>query len=50
MISKNAEALRFYERHGLLPFTVSFLGRIRSALEQPDHDEHDQRDADAAPR
>ena len=29
VISKNAEALRFYERHGLLPFTVSFMGRVR---------------------
>jgi ribosomal protein S18 acetylase RimI-like enzyme len=28
VISKNAAALRFYERHGLLPFTVSFLGRV----------------------
>jgi GNAT superfamily N-acetyltransferase len=28
VISKNAEALRFYERHGLLPFTVSFMGRV----------------------
>ena len=29
VISKNAEALRFYERHGLLPFTVSYMGRVR---------------------
>jgi GNAT superfamily N-acetyltransferase len=29
VISKNAAALRFYERHGLLPFTVSFMGRVR---------------------
>ena len=29
VISKNAEALRFYERHGLLPFTVSFMGRVK---------------------
>jgi hypothetical protein len=29
VISKNAEALRFYERHGLLPFTISFMGRVR---------------------
>jgi GNAT superfamily N-acetyltransferase len=28
VISKNAEALRFYERQGLMPFTVSYLGRI----------------------
>jgi GNAT superfamily N-acetyltransferase len=28
VISKNAEALRFYERQGLLPFTVSYLGRL----------------------
>jgi GNAT superfamily N-acetyltransferase len=28
VISKNVAALRFYERHGLLPFTVSFMGRI----------------------
>ena len=28
VISKNAAALRFYERHGLLPFTVSFMGRV----------------------
>jgi GNAT superfamily N-acetyltransferase len=28
VISKNVEALRFYERHGLLPFTVSFMGRV----------------------
>jgi GNAT superfamily N-acetyltransferase len=28
VISKNAAALRFYERHGLLPFTVSFLGQV----------------------
>ena len=29
VISKNAAALRFYERQGLLPFTVSYLGRVR---------------------
>ncbi len=29
VISKNAAALRFYERHGLLPFTVSFMGRVQ---------------------
>jgi GNAT superfamily N-acetyltransferase len=29
VISKNAAALRFYERHGLLPFTVSYMGRVR---------------------
>ena len=29
VISANAAALRFYERHGLLPFTVSFLGKVR---------------------
>jgi GNAT superfamily N-acetyltransferase len=29
VISKNVAALRFYERHGLLPFTVSFMGRVR---------------------
>ncbi|MEA2418767.1 MAG: hypothetical protein QOE60_973 [Thermoleophilaceae bacterium] len=29
VISKNAKALRFYERHGLLPFTVSYMGRVR---------------------
>jgi ribosomal protein S18 acetylase RimI-like enzyme len=28
VISKNAAALRFYERQGLLPFTVSFLGSV----------------------
>jgi GNAT superfamily N-acetyltransferase len=28
VIARNAEALRFYERQGLLPFTVSFLGRL----------------------
>ena len=31
VISKNAEALRFYERQGLMPFTVSYLGRISPA-------------------
>jgi GNAT superfamily N-acetyltransferase len=31
VISKNAEALRFYERQGLMPFTVSYLGRISDA-------------------
>ena len=31
VIAKNAEALRFYERQGLLRFTVSFLGRIPEA-------------------
>jgi GNAT superfamily N-acetyltransferase len=29
VIWKNAAALRFYERHGLLPFTVSYMGRVR---------------------
>jgi GNAT superfamily N-acetyltransferase len=29
VISTNADALRFYERQGLLPFTVSFLGHVR---------------------
>jgi GNAT superfamily N-acetyltransferase len=28
VIARNAEALRFYERQGLLPFTVSYLGRL----------------------
>ena len=28
VIAKNAAALRFYERQGLLPFTVSFMGRV----------------------
>jgi ribosomal protein S18 acetylase RimI-like enzyme len=28
VISTNADALRFYERRGLLPFTVSYLGRV----------------------
>jgi GNAT superfamily N-acetyltransferase len=28
VISKNASALRFYERQGLLPFTVSYVGRV----------------------
>jgi GNAT superfamily N-acetyltransferase len=31
VISKNAAALRFYERHGLLPFTVSYMGRVRDS-------------------
>jgi GNAT superfamily N-acetyltransferase len=29
VISKNVAALRFDERHGLLPFTVSYMGRVR---------------------
>ena len=29
VIARNAEALRFYERQGMVPFTVSFLGPVR---------------------
>jgi hypothetical protein len=29
VISKNAEALRFYERQGLVPFTVTYLGPVK---------------------
>jgi ribosomal protein S18 acetylase RimI-like enzyme len=28
VISKNAAALRFYERQGMMPFTVSYLGPV----------------------
>ncbi|MBA3263808.1 MAG: GNAT family N-acetyltransferase [Thermoleophilaceae bacterium] len=28
VISKNAAALRFYERQGMVPFTVSYLGPV----------------------
>jgi hypothetical protein len=28
VISTNADARRFYEREGLLPFTATYLGRI----------------------
>ncbi len=31
VISTNSDARRFYERQGLLPFTVSYLGRLPKA-------------------
>lgn len=35
VISSNADALRFYERLGLLPFCVSYLGNIPDAPQGP---------------